>query len=291
MRKCRPPVILAMTLVTFGELAAVSAHGQELTRSQAALKRTNPAVCRKVDAARVQIGDENFRPVGLSFVRGHVRGRVPVVLVHGLWGSPRNWTRMLSALETDPFVDSRFQFLTFGYSGGGPITHVASQLRNELRTLRDRLDPEHSDSAWDRMVLVGHSLGGILSKMMAQRSGSKLWDLTTDRPVDELAGPVDARDLLRRELVYEPVTEVRRVIFIAAPHRGSRLACKPIKDIEGRLVQTPAPLQQARAQLLAFNGPCASRRRFERVYRRVSIRSRGNILSCWPSTDYRQIER
>ena len=141
--------------------------------------------------------------------------------------------------------------------GGGPITHAAYLLRRELRTLRDRLDPDRSDPAWDRMVLIGHSMGGILCKMMAQRSGSKLWDLTSDRPFEKLAGPTDARELLHGELVYEPVTEVRRVIFIATPHRGSRLVCRAIKEIETCVVPKPEPLQRALARLLACNGPDA----------------------------------
>ena len=77
------------------------------------------------------------------------------------------------------------------------------------------------------------------------------------RPVEKLAGPTDARDLLRRELVYERVSLVRRLIFVATPHRGSRIVCGPVKDIGSRLVAPPERLRQARAALLASNGPDA----------------------------------
>jgi hypothetical protein len=93
--------------------------------------------------------------------------------------------------------------------------------------------------------------------MMAQDSGSKLWDLMARRPFEKLAGPADARDLLRRELVYERVALVRRLIFVATPHRGSRLVCGAVKDIGSRLVVPPDGLQQARAALLVSNGPDA----------------------------------
>jgi pimeloyl-ACP methyl ester carboxylesterase len=164
---------------------------------------------------------------------------------------------MLDALQADPLVAERFQFLTFGYAGGAPITHVSNFLRRDLRALRDRVDPQRTDAAWDRMVLVGHSMGGILCKMMTQSSGSKLWDLTTDRRIEELAGPADAREVLRAELVYEPLPDVRRVVFIATPHRGSQLVCKLVKDVEAYLVRRPKPLEHAYAQLLECNTPDA----------------------------------
>ena len=94
------------------------------------------------------------------------------------------------------FLSERYQFLTFGYTGGSSITYSADQLRRELQSLRDRLDPEHEVPAWDRTILVGHSMGGLLCKMMVQDSGSKLWDLMARRPFERLAGPTDARDLL-----------------------------------------------------------------------------------------------
>ena len=187
-------------------------------------------------------------------IRLYVTGKVPVVLVHGLWGSPRNWSSMIGVLEADPFFFERYQFLTFGYEGGSSITYSACQLRRELRSLRDRLDAEHEVSAWDRTVLIGHSMGGLLCKMTVQDSGSRLWDLTIRRPFEKLAGPADARDLLRRELVYDrssgPASGLCRT-----PHRGSRLVCGPVKDIGSRLVAPPERLRQARAALLASNGP------------------------------------
>ena len=90
-------------------------------------------------------GEFRFKPLGLSSLRPHAKGKIPVVLVHGLWGGPRLWEPMVKALEADPCVSGRFQFLTFAYSGGGSIPHSAFLLRRELRALRDRLDPDRAD--------------------------------------------------------------------------------------------------------------------------------------------------
>jgi pimeloyl-ACP methyl ester carboxylesterase len=251
-------VILVLALASYGGIAAVCVAGQESTRSEARLKATIPAAWSSA-SKRFPAGPGaiRFQPLGLSLVRPYVAGKVPVILVHGLWGSPRNWAGSIDALESDPFLSERYQFLAFGYAGGSSITYSAYQLRQEIQSLRDRLDAKHEAPAWDRTILIGHSTGGLLCKMMAQDSGSTLWDLMARRPVEKLGGPADARDLLRRELVYERLALVRRLIFVATPHRGSRLVCGAVKDIGSRLVAPPEQLRQARLALLASNGPDA----------------------------------
>ena len=196
-----------------------------------------------------------FESRGLCMLRPYEPRKVPVVFVDGLWGSPKHWCQMVKALEADTFVNERFQFLTFGYSTVAPIPYSAYVLRRAIGELRDRLDPDRSNPTWNRMVLIGHSMGGLVCKMMTQDSGSKLWDLTTSSPFENLYGSANARELLYGSMVFKPVPEVRRVIFIATPHRGSPLVCGPIKVIATSLVQVPTPIQQACASLLASNGP------------------------------------
>src|SRR5262249_5286357 len=53
-------------------------------------------------------------PTGLSLLRPYRRGRIPVVLIHGLWSSPWSWARMIEALEADAALGDRYQFWTFG---------------------------------------------------------------------------------------------------------------------------------------------------------------------------------
>jgi pimeloyl-ACP methyl ester carboxylesterase len=161
---------------------------------------------------------------------------------------------MVKALEADPLVSGRFQFFTFSYSTGDPIPYSAHLLRRSLRALRDRSDTAGSDPAWDRMVLIGHSMGGLICKMMTQDSGLKLWDLATVRPFEKLTGPAEAREQFHAAMIYRPVREVRRLIFIATPHRGSPLVWGPIRDVGIRLMQPSAALRQAHAALIASNG-------------------------------------
>ena len=87
-----------------------------------------------------------------------------------------------------------------------------------------RLDPAGTDPALRRMVLIGHSQGGLLVKMQAIHSGDRIWNAASRKPLDELQLSDQTRDLLRRALFVEPLPEVSRVVFICTPHRGSFVA-------------------------------------------------------------------
>jgi pimeloyl-ACP methyl ester carboxylesterase len=115
-------VIFVLAIASCGGLAAVGIAGQEVTRSEAGLKGTIPAAWSSASKGLpAGTGAIRFQPLGLFMVRPYVAGKVPVVFVHGLWGSPRNWARIIGALEADPFLSERYQFLTFGYSGGSSM--------------------------------------------------------------------------------------------------------------------------------------------------------------------------
>src|SRR5215472_10513174 len=156
---------------------------------------------------------------GLSSVRPYVRGKIPVVLIHGLGSRPRSWARMIEDLEADPILRANYQFWTFGYPTGEPILYSASVLRRALVQARAQYDPDGSDPAFDRMVLIGHSLGGLLAKVMAQDSRSRLWQTISALPPNRLDGPAEARECLRQAFLFKPLPGARRLIFIATPHR------------------------------------------------------------------------
>ena len=181
--------------------------------------------------------------------------RIPVVFIHGLWSSPWSWHAMIGELEADPSLGDRYQFWTFGYSTGDPIPRSAVLLRRDLDEARQRCDPDRSDPAFDRMVIVGHSMGGLVAKMMVVKSGDRIWRVVSNRPFEELAGERDDRDLFRRALFFEPRPEVRRVVFIATPHQGSRLDRGSLQHVGTRLIRLPDPLRAAHARVIARNPP------------------------------------
>jgi pimeloyl-ACP methyl ester carboxylesterase len=196
-----------------------------------------------------------YSPTGLSLRRPYTRGKVPVVFIHGLWATPVSWDRMIVALETDPRLSVEYQFWTFGYSTSDGIPYSACLLRRSLEEARRRFYPDRTDSSFDRMVLVGHSMGGLLAKMMVVDSGTHLWSDVSDRPFEQLVGEPEDRSLFGQTLLIKPLRGVRRVVFIATPHRGSKLDRGWLQSLGLRLVRGNEPLRSAYDRLMARNAP------------------------------------
>ena len=112
------------------------------------------------------------------------------------------------------------------------------------------------------MVLIGYSMGGILAKVMAldsrRFSGSKI----SSQPVEKLLGPAQAREVLRQSFIFKAVPEVRRIIFIATPHRGSRVDQGAIHWLGSWLNQPLESLRKIHEALVASNQPEFFRKSF-----------------------------
>ncbi len=161
---------------------------------------------------------------GLFMLQPHVPGQIPVVLVHGTASSPARWAEMLNDLESDPIVAERYEFWLFIYTTGNPILYSASLLRSSLQSAVAELDPDGGDRALRRMVLVGHSQGGLLVRLQAMSSGDRFWRNLSDQPFDEAPLEPETRALMQDVLFFEPQPFVNDVVFIATPHGGSFLA-------------------------------------------------------------------
>jgi hypothetical protein len=147
----------------------------------------------------------------------------------------------------------RFQFWFFHYSTGSPIAYSAMLLRDALVEAIAHVDPEGTDPALRQLVVIGHSQGGLLAKMTAIDSGTQIWDTISRRPIDDLNVSPETRELLKRSLFVRPLPFVRRVVFIATPHRGSSLTTSRIVTWLTRFVTVPANVLGATADLLEGN--------------------------------------
>ena len=192
---------------------------------------------------------------GIYMLRPYQPGKIPVVLVHGLTSSPRAFVQTLNELSNDPGLSGRFQFWVFLYPTGLPIPGSAARLREALTRARETFDPGRADPAFDRTVLVGHSMGGLLSKAMVQDTGMALWDATMAVPVDRLVAPPGVREQLTEALVFRPVPFVRRVVFIATPHRGSNTADRLFGTVVSRFIRGPSEQAEMVKELERLNGP------------------------------------
>jgi pimeloyl-ACP methyl ester carboxylesterase len=188
----------------------------------------------KIGIARMLNPQRYANTARLSFVQPYDPKRIPLLLVHGLNDTPATWMPMYLGLMQDPRIRERYQFWVFSYPSGYPFPYSATLLRHEL----DRVTRKHPGHR--KIVIVGHSMGGILSRMMVADAGDTIWRAIFGKSPEQTRMPGYSRRLLEEALVFNGRPDIGRAIFICAPHRGSELASNWIGRLGSRLVRAPA---------------------------------------------------
>lgn len=186
--------------------------------------------------------------------------RIPVLFVHGLQDTPASFVPMYIDLMADPDIREKYQFWIFSYPSGYPFPYSASLLRRELDRVSHAF-PGHKD-----IVIIGHSMGGLLTRLMLTDSDDEIWSALFDNPV-----PTDTTHLRESErtlinsMVFDSRSDVDRAIFISTPHRGSVLATNWIGRIGSRLIKLPNLLADTRDSVVNIVSLDSSGKALDRV--------------------------
>jgi hypothetical protein len=161
---------------------------------------------------------------------------------------------MFNTLMGDPVLRGNVQFWFFRYSSGNPILYSAATLREALRDMIARVDPDGTDPALRQMVLIGHSQGGLIVKLMVV-DGSMDWlDESIGQDVDALGLTADQSALLQRAYEFDPLSFVTSVVFLATPHRGSFRADSWYSRLIAKLIAVPGEIQGVATRLTTGAG-------------------------------------
>jgi len=217
---------------------------------------TTPLAYRLNDAELWKAGLRRFisgEPVSnhMLFIQPYQTGKIPVVLVHGTGSSPVWWAEMVNTLRSDPIVRERFQFWFYEYTSNIPIVSSGGDLRDTLTDMVNHLDPKHQDDALSKMVVIGHSQGGLLTNLTAVDPGDRLWRSISDRPIDSIDVDPFIYKQLKRNLFFSHLPFVKRVIYISTPHRGSFLTTSWVRNLASRILTLPGDLLAGSKQKFA----------------------------------------
>jgi pimeloyl-ACP methyl ester carboxylesterase len=162
--------------------------------------------------------------------------RIPVVLVHGLVSSPQIWANVINEVEGNPQLRGRFQFWVFRYATGNPVVFSAMRCREELAKAQTLYPMPNG------FIMVGHSMGGLVSRLQSVDTGRALWDANFGTNGQALDTKLPPDHLVKRALLVQANPQVKRLVFICVPHRGSELATGRIGQFAMKLVTLPASI-------------------------------------------------
>jgi pimeloyl-ACP methyl ester carboxylesterase len=173
---------------------------------------------------------------GIYFCEPYNPEKIPLLLVHGLASAPAAWLEFANHLNESPEFRRRYQLWVYLYPSGGPIVINALRLRTAIADIATRYPLHH------KIILMGHSMGGILSRLQVTNASNTLWKALFGAQADAMQQQFPDDSLLKRALFFQSSPYISRVIFIATPHRGSVLATLRLASIPSRLIRMPRNL-------------------------------------------------
>ena len=205
------------------------------------LQETDPA---KHELSRVLNPEKYAQTATIERLQPFNPNKTVVLVIHGLKDSQATWTPMINKLRGDPDIRKHYQFWFYSYPSGYPFPYSAAILREELDEVEKqfpKLKP---------MVVIGHSMGGCISRLLLTDSGNELWMKIFGRPPDEVPLSSKTREYFQQELFFRHRPEIGRVIFIASPLRGSNMATGLIGGLATFLIRESTVSSQASQEML-----------------------------------------
>lgn len=168
--------------------------------------------------------------------------KIPLVFVHGLMSSPATWAQTINALLNEAELRKRYQVFVFAYATGNPIVYSSHLLRKELLKMKEKYDKDGKNKNFNNMIIVAHSMGGLISKMLIQDSKMLLYDEVIKRKLKIIEKKLSKKqkEFIKSVLVLKRLAFIKRMIFASTPHRGSVIATISIINWSTRLI-TLAP--------------------------------------------------
>jgi pimeloyl-ACP methyl ester carboxylesterase len=231
---------------------------------------------RHLGLAAFTRGESYFGNSGLYPTEPPSPDKTPLVLVHGLVSDPGTFYQLANALRREPDLRRRYQIWVFFYPTSLPVLASAALLRESLAQQIHELDPAGRHPALHRAVLVGHSMGGLLSRLtVSDSAGDTFYRHYFQQPFHKLNVDPAARERLRQVFYFHAEPAVSTVVFIATPHRGSQLAVSPLGGLGRRLAGLPQTMKKTLQTL--GSGPGVAKAR-------VKLRNENSVFGLNPGS-------
>ncbi len=177
--------------------------------------------------------DEFASKIRLARLQPYDPQKIPILCIHGLGDSQATWAPLIQTLRGDPVIRKNYQFWFFSYPTGYPYPLTAGILRRQMDAI-NAYYPNHQ-----KIVVIGHSMGGMIGRTLITDSGMKLWNAIYDKPPAAMPFSAETRKIMRDSLIFKHRPEISRVIFASPSHRGADLATSFLGRLGSNIIGNP----------------------------------------------------
>ncbi len=161
-----------------------------------------------------------------------------VVLIHGLASSPEAWVNLANDILGDAELRRHYQIWQVFYPTSVPIAINTHDIRVALENALRQVDPKHNHPATQQITLIGHSMGGVISRLLLLDSGDRLWNALSVGNANDPKRQEHFR-MVAPYLTLTAMDNVGCAVFLASPHRGTPYADNWIAHLSRRLLRLP----------------------------------------------------
>lgn len=168
--------------------------------------------------------------------------RRTIIMLHGLASSPEAWINVANEVLGDETLRRSYQVWQVYYPTNAPLPLNNLAIREAVEQTIAHFDPTGKARASNDITLIGHSMGGVLSRLMVSSSEDKLWEALLASYPMQGAQQQRIEQRLAPYLRFEPLPQVSDAIFIASPHRGTDFANNRISRWVANLITLPVTM-------------------------------------------------
>lgn len=234
-----------------------------------ALAELNPQKMELLGLFKPQEFEQNGR---LARLEPFNPGKIPVIFIHGLGNSSAIWAPVVEFLRGDPMIRRNYQFWFYNYPSGLPYPMSAALLRRQLAEIRAKY-PQLKDA-----VVIGHSMGGMISRLLITDSGMDLWNTYFDKPPAAIPFSEKTARTMTGWLIFKPSPGIGRVIFVSTSHRGSRKAVDFWGRVGAAIVGNPIRENSVFKEAFSFARPEARARGRNRLPNSIDLLDPDNLF-------------
>jgi pimeloyl-ACP methyl ester carboxylesterase len=191
---------------------------------------------RRIEIQRMFSPEKFATTTRLARLEPYNPKKIPIICIHGLGDSQATWAPMIEALRSDPFFRKNYQIWFYSYPTGFPYPLMASVLRKNMDAI-NAFYPDHKP-----VVIIGHSMGGMIARTLITDSGQKIWNAFFDTPPEQTPLSPKARKVISSSLIFNHRPEISRVIFASASLGGADMATSIWGRLGSLIIDVPASL-------------------------------------------------